>query len=332
MCVEVPMKTSLILSTFFLTVLCMTQHSARAESAKDALITHRDPANLVAYHHQEHVKRIETSELSIPKDQALAMLKKLSEFELGRFLLTNKGLSGYWTSYVIRQALDKDLANDIEHWIVHESPVVVATRERSKHFQTVLQSFLKSGMSIASVPCGIMDDLVFLDYEDIDDIKLFGIDLDADSLKHAKQNAQGLLARKNVTVHFSERDAWNLGVDGQLDIIVSNGLNIYEPDVSRVRKLFAQFYKALKPGGTLVTSFLTPPPVLSPESPWKNFDGDNLAQQKVLFAEVIGVGWQSYRTEAEARADFEDVGFVVDKIIYDHQCMFPTIICHKPDK
>lgn len=43
-------------------------------------------------------------------------------------------------------------------------------------------------------------------------------------------------------------------------LIASNGLNIYEPEDDRVIQLYRGFHDALKPGGVLITSALTPPP------------------------------------------------------------------------
>ncbi len=82
----------------------------------------------------------------------------------------------------------------------------------------------------------------------------------------------------------------NKGLNGY-DIITSNGLNIYQPNDEKLIDLYKKFYQALKPGGILITSFLTPPPSISTESTWKNFDLSDALKQKVLFSDIIQVNW-----------------------------------------
>ena len=94
-------------------------------------------------------------------------------------------------------------------------------------------------------------------------------------------------------------------------------------------ELYKNFYNALKPGGTLITSFLTPPPAISYNSPWKNYDPEALIKQKAIFGDVIGSKWQNFRTEEETRSQLEKADFKVVDVIYDHQQMFPTIIATK---
>jgi len=45
-----------------------------------------------------------------------------------------------------------------------------------------------------------------------------------------------------------------------------------------------------------LNSFLTPPPMMSPESSWKNFVLADVIKQKALFADVLQTGWQCFRT------------------------------------
>lgn len=263
---------------------------------------------------------------TLSTDENIALLEQLSQFELGRFLLLNKGLNGYWTAYLILHAPKKEGLTPLEHWLVHKAPSVRATQERFKIFQTELQARLRNNQTIASIPCGTMDDLLTLNYADYSGLQFTGIDLDAESLALAHKNAE---ARGMKHATFSLKNAWNLSYDKTFDMITSNGLNIYEPDDAKVTELYKQFYAALKPGGILITSFLTPPPALSSESTWKNVDLDAAKKQKALFTEVIGVGWQAFRTEAVTRAQLIAAGFEVLKVVYDSQGIFPTVVARK---
>src|SRR5260363_143293 len=93
--------------------------------------------------------RLEKCEhLWLPLQETLDLLEALTQFELGRFLLHNQGLNGYWTSVIIR--------------------------ERFSKLQKQLCSFIKPHACLASIPCGLMDDLLLLDYSDLKDIQLTG--------------------------------------------------------------------------------------------------------------------------------------------------------------
>ncbi len=300
----------------------MSTITAHAESN---LISHSD--TMPHYDLAEHQERLKASQnLVLPLEQELSLLEQINEFELGRFLLLNKGLNGYWTSYIILHGPQKQQLHPLEHWLLHHAPAVVATQQRFALFKKHLQQQMKSGMTLASVPCGLMDDLLGLDYSDHYDIKLVGIDLDENSLKLAQENVQ---KHQNMAVSLIKKNAWDLEIDEQYDILTSNGLNIYEPDDKKVVALYKQFFKALKPQGILITSFLTPPPVLAPNSTWKNYDPAAALKQKAVFVDILQVAWQSFRTEEQTREQLMEAGFTDIDIIYDKQGMFPTVIARK---
>lgn len=274
--------------------------------------------------YKKNLEAKETLTLSLMEE--LSLLDQLAQFELGRFLLENKGLNGYWTAYIILHGPKKENLSPLEDWTLHSAPVVKATQERFALFQTELQRYLKNDAQIASIPCGLMDDLLGLDYKNHQNVKLIGIDLDPISLELAKKNAE---LHHNKNVAFAQKDAWNLESPNQFDLITSNGLNIYEHDDKKVVDLYKEFHKSLKPQGILITSFLTPPPALSTDSTWRNYNQEDTLKQKAIFADIIGAQWQAFRTEAQTRAQLTEAGFKVIKVIYDTQGMFPTVIAEK---
>lgn len=222
------------------------EYKAKFHSNMPKLITHHDLDKSVFDISYFKKKLITKKNISLPLNEELDLLDQLSEFELGRFLLANKGLNGYWTSYIINHRFKKEKLHPLEEWILYHAPSVKATQERFKIFQKILQNRLENGMKIISIPCGIMDDLLTLDYGEIKEIHLTGVDLDATSLELAQKNA-----KKNnlINVDLLQQDAWNLNICEEYDILTSNGLNIYEPDDSKVINLYEQFNKILKTGG-----------------------------------------------------------------------------------
>jgi SAM-dependent methyltransferase len=276
----------------------------------------------------ERERLYQSSSLTLSLDETLELLDQVNEFELGKFLLRNKGLNGFWTAYIILKAREKQLTHPLEHWVIHHAPAVRATQERYQIFQQEIQKRLHSNMTLVSLPCGLMDDLLSLDYKDVNNIHLIGIDLDSESLDLGQQNER--FYNKPVAVTWQKKNAWQLKVPQEYDLVTSNGLNIYEPDDYKVIELYKNIWESLKPGGTFITSFLTPPPTLSKESPWKNVKLDDVIKQKALFSDVLQVKWQVFRTEAQIRDHLTLAGFNVVDVICDSRGLFPTIICEKP--
>lgn len=263
--------------------------------------------------------------LTVSLEEELTMLEQLTQFDLGRFLLVNKGLNGYWIDYIISGDHSNVEKDSLEYWLLKHAPIVQATQERFKIFQEETQKRLESNLTLASIPCGAMNDLLLLDYSNVKNVSLIGVDIDQESISLAQLNIN-----KAITNSFSasllKEDAWNLNQNVKVNVILSNGLNIYEPNETRLIELYTKFYNALTENGVLITSFITKSPAVDSNSPWKNIDKNNLVKQKALFADVIQAKWQNSLTEEQAIYQLSQAGFKDIKIIYDSQGMFPTVI------
>ncbi|BEV14775.1 methyltransferase domain-containing protein [Herbaspirillum sp. DW155] len=262
----------------------------------------------------------------------IELLEELSRFELGRFLLKNRGLNAYWTHQLVTyspESVQHTNMRGLERWTFEKLPAAQATRERYGIFRRHLQALVQHGQVLASIPCGWMGELLLLDYGPNPDISLVGIDLDAQALKGAQALAQQQGLSKHLTLRCE--DAWSAGAEAEFDVLTSNGLNIYETDDNRVIMLYRAFFRALKPGGTLVTSFLTPPPTLSTQSPWNmnEIEPQALQLQHLLFVRIIEAKWNAFRTHAQTRAQLEEAGFTDIVFDDDRSRMFPTVIAKK---
>jgi SAM-dependent methyltransferase len=308
----------------------------RTVTSSSRLISHNahaDPANQRVI---DEVKARLRAGGDIPAatlEHELALVDQLSEFELGRFLLANRGLDACWTHRLVTyepDSLQYGTVPELQYLIFERLPAVVATRERFNIFRRELQARLKPGSVLASVPCGWMGDLLLLDYDTCPDVRLLGIDLDKKALDGAYElaNQRGLAQR----LELRHADAWEMDLNAEVDLLTSNGLNIYESDNERVISLYLKFFDALRPGGQLVTSFLTPPPTLSNESPWDMNAAEPtlLALQQVLFGRIVEAKWSAFRTHSQTREQLERVGFRDVAFVNDRACMFPTVIAHKP--
>ncbi|MGH8779671.1 SAM-dependent methyltransferase [Paraburkholderia sp.] len=302
----------------------------------DRLISHEDQSDRSYEQAAEAAKARLRTAGDVPGatvDQQLALVDQLASFDLGRFLLVNRGLDAYWTHRLVTYepgTLQRGEVSDLEYQIFEHMPAVLATRERFGIFRREVQTMLKPGIALASVPGGLMGDLLLLDYTACPDATLLGVDLD----QRALDGALVLATERGLAQRLSLRheDAWSMDLNANADVLTSNGLNIYEPDDERVIALYRKFFDALKPDGRLVTSFLTPPPMLSPESPWdmSAVTPALLALQHLLFVRILEAKWSALRTQAQTRAQLEHAGFTDLVFIDDRARMFPTVIARKP--
>jgi len=184
------------------------------------------------------------------------MRAALAEFELGRFLLQNLGLNGHWTSFILMHPERGRLTNtssngkprtELEAWLLDRCPILLATQERFRIFRELTQPLLRPGMHLASLPAGLMDDLLTLDYSRTPGVTLSAVDLDPETLREAGNNYRRL--KPPVEAVFEQRDAWQLDVEERWDLLTSNGLNIYVQDDERCTDFYRNVARALKPGG-----------------------------------------------------------------------------------
>lgn len=327
-------KIGLLFKIALLGVFFMNLSMSYAEDKQ--LITHADAfedlhATIVKL--KNHVLE-EGDKIDASTDEQLKLIDGLSEFDFGRFLLVNRGINGFWTRHMVlwpklKTNMDINSIHPLEKWLLDKTPVVLATQQRFIIFQKILQQSLKENIVLASIPCGMMDDLLTLDYSGVKNAKLIGIDLDPQSINGAMENARSLGLHEKTS--FIKENAWELNNINEFDIITSNGLNIYEPDNDKVILLYKKFYRSLKPDGILISSFLTPPPVLSAASPWnvKNLNAEDLRLQKVIFSYILSAKWQAFRTEAETIEQLKKAGFKEIQIFYDDNKLFPTFLARK---
>lgn len=270
--------------------------------------------------------------------QQLALLDQLSEFAFGQFLLVNQGINGFWTHYMLTHPWhgrktgknhQGEPLHPLERFILDRCPVLLATQERFDIFLRENQTQVSHGATLACIACGMMNDLLYLDYTGITDIQLIGLDYDANTLKDAEKLAQEKALAPFVTL--MQQDAWQLNAHDEYDLISCNGLTIYEPDDARVASLYQRFFTALKPGGKLVTSFLTFPPTLTDACEWDmtHVNRDDLLQQKILLADIVEAKFQHYRSSQLTQNQLAAAGFSNIKLIYDKAKMFPTVVAYK---
>ncbi|MEM7589850.1 MAG: methyltransferase domain-containing protein [Myxococcota bacterium] len=274
--------------------------------------------------------------------QQLKIVDALAAFGLGRFLITHRGLNGYWTRYMA--GLDPHFGlstgvnpegkplSELEQWMLSRSRPAYVLPTRMREVQNILQNMLQDDMVLASVPCGAMDDLLRLDFSTYHNVHLVGIDVDPHSLQLAERNAKerGLSSK----VELIERDAWSLEAHERFDALVCHGLTAYEPNLKRVQVLYEGFYRALKPGGIFLTHLSTLPPKEDPQSSW-NIDAINMkdiAHDEIIFRYVLNLKpWHNRRTQQQIKELLHNAGFANIRIKLDKRGICPAVIAKKSD-
>lgn len=265
------------------------------------------------------------------KDQ-LEIIDELLKFDYGRWLLVNRGLNAQWSKYFYHYSIYghfPSMQSQLEIFMTQKAPGVLASYEQLQIQNEHLLKYISSDMCIASVPCGYMDLLLNLDISKYENITLVGIDLDPNAIEGAKTNAIAL--SKENCCKFIEKDAWDINICDQFDILVSNGLNMYAPTEAALINLYKNFYDAIKPNGYLFLSALTAPLNSNGEVYW-NMDKINLSDlkmQKLIFNNVIKVRQGVLCTEQQTVVQLEKVGFKRVDVIHDSRKMFLSIIALK---
>ena len=119
------------------------------------------------------------------------------------------------------------------------------------------ETLQREGSAVASVPCGLMSEVLLATQEPFTGVDLLAIDLEDDNFNLIREKYSDRL--QNNTWHEEKRDALQLDNTERFDLICSIGFTIYIKDDAEVQRLFKRFYAALKQNGKLVTNFAALP-------------------------------------------------------------------------
>ncbi len=271
-------------------------------------------------------------------DRQLEIVNEFSAFPLGRYILERRGANGFWTDYMVSHPERGKISglnsegrpfSPMENFFLNQCPIVIAHQERFQIFKKLTQNLIKEGVVLASIPCGLMRDLITLDFSHLTEFKLIGMDIDPESLRLAEQLSRESGISNSILL---QQNAWETPFINEIDVINSSGLNVYEPDPKKVLDLYGKFYRALKPGGHLIISVLTCPPGESTNSDWdtRGISDETLELDKILHKDILEVKWRNFRSAPDLEKEFKQVGFTEISVHFDKHRIFPTILAKKP--
>lgn len=298
--------------------------------------------------------RIDAMQLSPEEKSVLhSEIDKASQFPFGDFMLQHHGLNGEWSHSILPwlflsklptlpEGISMDPApgefvNDLQEFLYTQAPLVIATQQRFEIFVEEIQLYLQNNnddIKIANFPCGWMSDLCLtlkLLPELASKVSITGIDLDEENEGHV----QRLMSNLNITSPFSfvradatkplgseESDAIPTAYQEQFDFIVAHGLSLYLED-EECLCYFKLLSAMLKPGGTLLTSTMTPP------GEWRNVDAEQAKRQKDFFFTICNSSFSIFRSAEDATNMLIESGLEVTQVREDERNMFPTIVANK---
>ena len=284
-----------------------------------SLITHRTDNYIV----EEELAKVKVRILSEPEsEKKLKVFNQLCEFEYGRWLLINRGLNAYWASYLIyhdeirKEKMIKEPLHSLEKTLLN-SPGVLSSKDRAARNAGILKKLVKDNMTIASIPCGLMNDFLRLNLDGMDNLKIVGIDLDPNAITLAKENAKKFKKEKYCT--FQVADAFELNIENEFDVLHSSGLNMYVQTEPELLKLYSKFYKAVKPGGYFVITSNIPPKDEAGNFCWSLglIEMSQLPEQVLIFFDVIQIRQGIYCTKNQIITQLKTVGFIDVQVDYD---------------
>jgi ubiquinone/menaquinone biosynthesis C-methylase UbiE len=279
---------------------------------------------VVENYRKKIVKRGEKEGASV--EELLNILNEMTQFEFGRNLLINRGANGYMTRYISlyqKRKHEYDIKNPLEKLIL-ESPLTIAYQQRFDVCQNLLKKLMiKDEMTVCSLPCGLMDDLLTLNLPKEKNYKFVGIDIDQDSTNGAFENAKEL--NLDHKCKFYTMDAWKIEFENEFDILTSNGLIQYVKDQNDVIKFYRLVYNSLKiPGFFIISSYKAP----------NTFDNSfkSLNALQVFSKEILDARFSNFPSEEEIIKDLKFIGFDEFQVFYDEMKMCPTILAIKHKK
>ena len=257
----------------------------------------------------------EQSDITI--QEQIDMVHQLAQFGMGRYLLLHRGLNAHWSRYLkllypqkqraLGVNLDGEPFTPMERWYL-ESPPAQASQECWQMCRQVLQKQVHDYTTMASVPCGALDDLLELDFASHRHVGLVGVDIDAEALCLAEDNARDHDLIQQVQLR--QADAWNLNTRNQWNVVTSKGLAGYEPSFKRLLQLYEQFYLALKPTGVLVTNLWMPyDGKLKPKISLTLKEQKELKRFSLLTRHILQVKWSQIMTQGQMSDLLQRVGF-----------------------
>tara|TARA_R110002110_G_scaffold121431_2_gene297258 strand:+ start:95706 stop:96602 length:897 start_codon:yes stop_codon:yes gene_type:complete len=296
-------------------------------------ITEENPAVVQAtdtiYEHCKQDILQRKTESSI--EEKLSLLAQLNEFKFGRSLIESKKLTRYWRHFLLTYPFQAETVTTpaLFSELMHQFPISLAMQQRYQIFLEQIQNRVKNDAKLLSIPSGLVEDLAYLNYKNIEEIELIAWDDDAMTLEQAR----GICQTRGIAQWLTcvKEKSWALNEKEQFDVIACHGLTIYEKSNERVLDFYERAFHALKPDGEFISAYITPSPSEDSECEWdfSNINAAYLRKQNVVFFDVLNLEDFYCRKTVETRKMLSQAGFENIEFHFDKARMFPSFVASK---
>lgn len=272
----------------------------------------------------------------LQKLMSKGMWNEIRDSSYWRHNIYNKGLSGPFTEYfaTFNPQWNTDFwgakIQPIDITYLNENAIPKAYRNAITKTKEVLSTrvneLVKDGqslVSIASLACGTMYDVLEAKYEDAKPIQFHGFDVDGDSLRLAQIKAKALGYQNQIEIHESDVVKTSLK-EKHFDIIVCNGFSLYLNDHD-LGQVIENVTKALKSNGIFIMSFIQPSQL------WEMNEAELKTRDAIneIYA-AFPMNWTAnFRRHDEVKNLLEKGGLTNVKIFEEVHQIHPLAMGHK---
>lgn len=123
-------------------------------------------------------------------------------------MIQNGGINGYWTHYILMHPTHGrvtgknnrgEIFSNLEKNLLDGFPTTLATQQRFEIFLQQNQASVKNHAKLACIPCGMMGELLYLDYTNVTGFELTGFDLDITTMEQMKKLLENI-GFKNIRI------------------------------------------------------------------------------------------------------------------------------------
>ncbi len=271
-------------------------------------------SSFISQYEKIHSRLLHT--FSFQKDSlktAIEVLEKLAETPQGRFLIQNRHLNiPHQNSFFYSPQ------NEV---FLKQMPFVQALHYHVDRRRQILQNSLQNFLTITTIPCQGMGDVLNLDYRDIKQIRLMGLDTSPLSFETAFQQAD----QKDLThwLEFMHLDPMltALGKEESHILIIPEcsyplGPLVPLPDSTFLTKL----YHSLKTGGFFITSFV---------NKTFSFETPPHSEQNILFKNILEIEELNGLDLDTFAETLTNIGFQNLEVSFDPEHIMTTVVAQK---
>lgn len=157
-------------------------------------------------------------------------LNELAASPIGRFILVNGGVNGFWTNFLTRIGCEsirnkiepRKFDNKVEEYLIEWFAKIRGEQEFL--LRNIIGPLLKPGFAVASIPSGLMSE-VLLAANHFENVKLYAIDIDKTNFDLIRKMYGDRL--KGNDFHSLELDVLNLDFECTFDLITCLGFVMY---------------------------------------------------------------------------------------------------------